>query len=147
MSIRVSSYDQTELIEKFSNDEENNYQLIEALLYCGTFCGETSIVSLEAFRLLDIIFNGSTKLWVDPWMLIEQDKRKLKFYKDYADNFNFSPKTLSYQMVHALPIFWDHRYNIESYETLENEKTEFDVSEYYSDLKLDKKIKKKMDEG
>ena len=27
MSIRVSSYDQTELIEKFSNDEENNYYL------------------------------------------------------------------------------------------------------------------------
>ena len=141
MSIRTATYDQTELIEKFSNDEENNYQLIEALLYCGIYCDDKSIISLESFKLLDIIFNGSVSLSIDPWKPLEIDKKDLDFYNKYADNFIFNSETLTYHMIHALPLFWDHRYNCKSYVPSEDEKEKINISDYYSDAKKSKASK------
>ncbi|KAK8854005.1 hypothetical protein M9Y10_016554 [Tritrichomonas musculus] len=137
MSIRMSLYDLTEIIDYFRNDEENKYSLIEALFYCGTRCDVKSIISLEAFRLLDIIFNGSVGMSIEPWKTLEEDKMDLPFYPKYADNFVFDPSNLTYKMIHALPIFWNHRYNItgkNKYKMTLLEKKGNNVSDYYADL-------------
>ncbi|KAK8843181.1 hypothetical protein M9Y10_025378 [Tritrichomonas musculus] len=53
MSLRNSLKDNDEnLLKIFIKDEENNYPLIHALLYCGTHCNSKSLISLEAFKSL-----------------------------------------------------------------------------------------------
>lgn len=67
MSLRTSIKKNHNLLELFRNDDNHNYLLIEALLYCGTQCSCNSIISLESFKILDIIFNGSISMHIDPW--------------------------------------------------------------------------------
>lgn len=80
MNLPISIKKQVQLIKYFRQDEKDNFIFVEVLLYCVTYCHPTGIISLEAFNLLDIIFNGSLALNVDHWKLLEQEKNKLNFY-------------------------------------------------------------------
>lgn len=146
MSIRTSISEQSEIIKYFRDEDQvNGYPLIQALMYCGTRCGSQSLISLESFRLLSMIFNGSISLEIDSWNNKEEQKMKLDFYKNYANEINFDPTYLTYKMIHALPVFWNHRYNNDTYKMSEDEKKDVDVSDYYPPF--DKPKTRKREEG
>ena len=56
----------------------------------------------------------------------------------------FTPTHLTYKMIHALPVFWNHRYNIDEYELSEEESTKVDTKDYYED---DKKHTRERENG
>ena len=144
MSIRTSITEQTEVINFFREDTDEEYPLIQALFYCGTRCSEKSLISLEAFRLLTIIFNGSIGLSIKPWNSTEEGKSSFDFYNEYANEMVFDPTCLTYKMIHALPVFWNHRYNIDEYELSEEESSKVDTKDYYED---DKKHTRERENG
>lgn len=57
---------------------------------------------------------------------------------------NFNSSNLTCKMVHALPLFWNHRYNLNEYELSDEEKIIIDTSDYYED---DKKHERKREKG
>lgn len=139
MSLRNSLKDNDEnLLKIFINDEENNYPLIHALLYCGTHCNSKSLISLEAFKSLQMIFAI--------WKQDEEDRIDLDFYQEYSREFKFDPANLTSQMINAFPIFWNHRYNTESYKLTSEEKKKIDVSDYLNDNKKKAVIQRKSGE-
>lgn len=132
MSIRSSVYERLDIINIFREEKNNNYRLIQSLLYCGIFSNVNSLISLEAFRLLDIIFNGLSFLDINPWLKDESEKLdKLDFYPKFAEKIIFDPKNPNLKIIRSLPIFWNHRYNIKEYKMSEEELKEYDVSDYY----------------
>lgn len=131
MSIRTSIFEQSDNINAFRDDEKTNYRLIQSLLYCGIVSDVKSLISLEAFRLLDIVFNGITSIELEKWKSHESDKLQMKFYDNYANALIYDSNEPNLKMIQALPIFWNHRYKNSNYQMSEDELKPVDVSDYY----------------
>lgn len=134
MTIRSMILNNTNSVDYFRDDIDTNYSLMEALFYCGSCCSSLSLISLEAFKILGIVFNGDLSLGIDRWKFLENEKNEIDCYNDYADLFVFEPNKLTYKMIHAFPVFWSHRYNIEEYKMSIDEQETIKVDDYYQSL-------------
>jgi hypothetical protein len=80
-------------------------RVMESLFLCGLLGGGASMVSSQAFRVLDSIINGVP---TDAPSIAENEEVQVMIHK-FADCFRFSEQ-LTPQMVAAFPLFWNHRY-------------------------------------
>lgn len=95
-----------------------NPEHVEYLLIAGIYCDAGSNISQIAFKLLKLIIYGSTlsayesdsgtNAKLEEWTEMGDDVKAL--IDEYAEDFVFRKTMVTKQMIAALPIFWNHRY-------------------------------------
>ncbi|OHT10044.1 hypothetical protein TRFO_20851 [Tritrichomonas foetus] len=113
----------------------DNEEIIKLFFFCGVYSNLIDAISYKCFQVLYFVYYGDDIAVSDTEdesvKPLPYDHKLYNILNKYADAFYFNPEEMTYQMVHAFPLFWNNRYNVDSYTLTDDEEQEIDIRNYY----------------